>query len=126
MKAPLKSGIYQLRKIKYKTTKLSLFESHFGRKFNTPLSNISTKSNSFDLIYEKSLRHYLDEESVTPNEFLPEEPWWNSRSDDEIENNMCKAAKDAHSCERLVGDNESCFLHTTKAHRTIPLKENTV
>ena len=39
---------------------------------------------------------------------------------------MCKATKDAHSRVRLAGDNESRFLHTTKAHRPIPLKEHTV
>ena len=43
IKAALKSIIYQLRICKHKTTKLSPFESHFGRKTNTPLSNISTK-----------------------------------------------------------------------------------
>ena len=42
IKAALKSIIYQLRTCKHKTTKLSPFESHFGRKANTPLSNIST------------------------------------------------------------------------------------
>ena len=57
---------------------------------------------------------------------LPEEHWGNNRSDDEIEKNMCKTTKDAHSRERLAGDNESRFLHTTKAHRRIPLKEHTV
>ena len=51
IKAALKSIIYQLRICKHKTTKP--FESHFGRKANTPLSNISTKPNSSDLSYEK-------------------------------------------------------------------------
>ena len=32
---------------------------------------------------------YEDEETVTPNELLPEDHWGNSRSDDEIERNMC-------------------------------------
>ena len=68
IKAALKSIIYQLRICKHKTTKLSPFESHFGRKANTPLSNISTQPKSSDLSYEKTLNHYLDEETVTPNE----------------------------------------------------------
>ena len=126
MKTALKTVIYRLRICKQKTNKLSPLESHFGRKTNTPLSNISTKPNSSDLIYEKILNRYLDEETVKPNELLPEEHCGNSRSDDEIEKNMCKATKDAHSSERLVGDNESRSLHTTKAHRPIPLKGNTV
>ena len=39
---------------------------------------------------------------------------------------MCKATKDAHSLERLAGNNESRVLLTTKAHRPIHLKEHTV
>ena len=49
IKAALKSNINQLRICEYKTTKLSPFESHSGRKANTSLSNISTKPNSSDL-----------------------------------------------------------------------------
>ena len=122
IKAALKSIIYQLRICKHKTTNLSPFESHFGRKANTPLSNISTKPNSSDLSYEKILNHYLDEEMATPNQLLPEEHWGNDRSDDEIECNMCKATRDATTRERLAADNECRFLRTTKAHRAIPLK----
>ena len=126
IKAALKSIIHQLRICKHKTTKLSPFESHFGRKANTPLSNISTQPKSSDLSYEKILNHYLDEETVTPNELLPEEHWGNSPSDDEIERNMCKATKDATTRERLATDNECRFLRTTKAHRPLPLKEHAV
>ena len=72
------------------------------------------------------MNHYLDEETVTPNELLPEEHWGNSRSDDEIERNMCKATKDATTRERLATDNESGFLCTTQAHRPLPLKEHAV
>ena len=53
IKAALKSILYQLRICKHKTTKHSPFESHFGRKANAPLSNISTKPKSSDLSYEK-------------------------------------------------------------------------
>ena len=126
IKAALKSIIYQLRICKHKTTKLSPFESHFGRKANTPLSNISTQPKSSDLSYEKILNHYLDEETVTPNELLPEEHWGNIRSDDEVERNMCKATKDATNRERQARDTESRFLRTTHAHRPLPLKEHTV
>ena len=35
--------IHQLRICKQRTTKISPFEAHFGRKLNTPLSVISTK-----------------------------------------------------------------------------------
>ena len=126
IKAALKSIIYQLRICKHKTTKLSPFDSHFGRNTNTPLSNISTKPHSSDLSYENIVNHYLDEETVTPNELLPEEHWGNTRSDNEVEKNMCKATGDASTRERLATDNESRFLHTTKASRPIALKEHAV
>ena len=109
-----------------KRTKLSPFESHFGCKASTPLSNISTKPNSSDLSYEKILNHYSDEETVTPNELLPEEHWGNDSSDEEVERNMCKATRDATTRERLAAGNESRFIRTTKAHRAIPLKEHAV
>ena len=40
-----------------------------------------------------------DEETVTPNELLPEEHWGNDRSDDEIERNMCNATRDVTTRE---------------------------
>ena len=125
-KAALKSIIYQLRICKHKATKLLPFESHFGRRANTLLSNISTKPNSYDLSYEKNLNHYLDEETATPNELLPEEHWGNDRSDDGKERNLCKATRDATTRERLAADNESRFLRTTKVHRAVRLKEHAV
>ena len=126
IKAALKSIIYQLRICKHKTTRLSPFESHFGRKANTPLSIISTQPKPSDLSFEKILNHYLDEETVTLNELLPEEHWGTSRSDEEIERNMCKATKDATNRERLATDNESRFLRTIQAHRPLPLTEHAV
>ena len=72
------------------------------------------------------MNHFLDEETVTPNELLPEEHWGNDRSDDEVERNMCKTTRDATTRERLAADNESRFIRTTKAHRAIPLKEHAV
>ena len=42
VKASINSIIYQLRICRQKTINVSPFEAHFGRKANTPLSNIST------------------------------------------------------------------------------------
>ena len=126
IKAELKSIIYQLLICKHKTNKLSPFESHFGRKANTPLSNICTKPHSSDLGHEKNLNQYFDGETVTPNELLPEEHCWNSLSDDEVKKNMCKAVRDASTRKRLEDDNESRFLSTIKAHCPIPFKEHKV
>ena len=40
----IKSIVYQLRICKQKTTNVTPFQSHFGRKPNTPLSKISTNT----------------------------------------------------------------------------------
>ena len=42
IKAAIKAIVYQLRICKQKTTKVTPFQAHFGRKPNTPVSNIST------------------------------------------------------------------------------------
>ena len=57
IRAALKSILYQLRICEHKTTRISTFESHFGRQHNTPHSNISTKPHYSDLSYEKILNH---------------------------------------------------------------------
>ena len=90
IKTALNSILYQLRKCKHKTTKISPFVSNFGRQANTPLSNNSTKTHSSDLSYEKILNYYLDEETVTSNELLPEDHWGNYRSDEGVEEGVEK------------------------------------
>ena len=126
IKAALKSILYQLRICKHKTTKISPFESHIERQANTLLSSTSTKPHSSDVSYEKILNHYLDEETVTPNELLPEDRWGNYRSEEEDEKNICTATNEALSCKRLAGDNKSRFLRSTKVHRPLPFKEHAV
>ena len=120
IKAALKLILNQLRICKHKTTKFLPFESHFGRKANTPHSNISTKPHPSNLSYERILNHFINEETVTPNELLPEEHWGNYGSGDEMEKNMCKAVRDASTRERNADDSEPRFLSTTKANRPIP------
>ena len=51
VKASINSINYQLRICLQKTINVSPFEEHFGRKPNTPLSNISTKPNVSSLPY---------------------------------------------------------------------------
>ena len=54
VKASINSIIYQLRICRQKTINISPFEAHFGRKANTPLSNITTKPDP------KSLTRWVD------------------------------------------------------------------
>ena len=123
VKHALKIIIYQLRICKQRTTKTSPFEAHFGRKPNTPLSVIATKPNLLNLSYKSIINHYLDEDTVMPEEILPDDKWTNGyRSDIDVELGMTRATAEAQSREQASTDGEPRFLKTT-AIRPIPLKE---
>ena len=126
VKHALKIIIHQLRIFKQRTTKTSAFEAHFGRKPNTPLSVISTTPKLFNLTYENIVNYYLDENTVMPEEILPEDKWVNGyRSDIEVKIGMSRATQEAKTRERANTDGESRFLRTN-ATRPIPLKEPAV
>ena len=92
IKEEIKSIIYQLRICKQKTTNVTPFQAHFGRKPNTPLSNISTLPKSSNLSYENILQHYLDADNVPAEDYLDENGWvTGDRSDILIEEAMQKA-----------------------------------
>ena len=126
VKHALKIIIHQLRICEQKTTKISPFEAHFGRKPITQLSVISTTPNLCNLTYERIVNYYLDEDTVMPEELLPDDKWVNGyRSDIEVEVGMSRAMQEAKTRERASTDGESRFLRTN-AIRTIPLEERAV
>ena len=53
----LKALIQRLRISKQKTIDITPFEAHFGRKCNTPISNITTESNSKNINYNAIIKH---------------------------------------------------------------------
>ena len=71
----IKSIVYQLRICKQKTTIITPFQAHFGRKPNTALSNISTTPKSSNLSYENILNYYLDADTVSVEDFLNDNGW---------------------------------------------------
>ena len=94
--ASTNSIIYQLRICRQKTINISPFEAHFGRKANTPLSNISNKPDSSGLIYKPILSKYLDMETVRWEELISEDHWdTEERSDIELEAKKDRQSKDA-------------------------------
>ena len=96
IKEAIKSIVYQLRICKQKTTNVTLFQAHFGRKPNTPISNISTKPKSSNLSYESILHHYLDVDTIPVEDYLDDNGWVSGdRSDILIEEAMQKAQVDA-------------------------------
>ena len=66
--------IERLRISKQKTIDITPFEAYFRRKCNTPISNITTKSNK-NLKYIKIVKQYLDEDTITGRSYLTEEQW---------------------------------------------------
>ena len=126
VKHALKLIIHQLRICKQRTTMTSPFEAHFGRKPNTPLSVIATKPNLLNLTHKNIINHYLDEDTVMPEEILPDEKWIKGYcSDIEVEMGITRASSEAKNRERASTDGEPRFLKT-KAARPIPLKERAV
>ena len=96
VKASINSIIYRLRICRQKPINVSPFEAHFGRKANTPFSNISTKPDPNSLTYKNILNKYLDLETVRWEELFWEENWNNQeRSDTELELNRDRLSKDA-------------------------------
>ena len=107
VKLALKIIIHQLRLCKQRTTNTSPFEAQFGRKPNTPLSVIATKTNLLNPTYNNIINHYLDEDTVMPEEILPDDKWVNGyRSDIEVEIGMTRASTDARNRERASTDGE--------------------
>ena len=86
---------------------------------------ITTRPKLSNLTYKNIINQYLDEETVMPEEILPDK-WVNGyRSDIEVEIGMTRASNEAKERERASTDGESRFLKT-KAIRAIPLKERAV
>ena len=125
IKEAIKSIVYQLRICKQNTTNVTPFQEHFGRKPNTPLSNISTVPKSSKLSYENILQHYLDADTVPVEDYLDENGWvTGDRSDILIEEKMQKAQVDAG--RRYHGDHNksiSRFIVHPKLNNPIPPTE---
>ena len=72
------------------------------------------------------VNYYIDEDTVMPEEIIPDDKWLNGyRSDIEVEKGMSRATQEAKSRERAGNNGESRFLRT-KATRPIPLKKSAV
>ena len=122
----IKIIIHQLRICKQKTTKISPFEAQFGQKPNTPLSVITTKPKWSNLSYKKIVKHYLDEDTVTPEATLLNDKWVNGyRSDIEEEIRLTRAAREASQREQANTDGESRFIRANTC-RPMPLTERAV
>ena len=72
------------------------FHCQFGRKLNTPLSNMNTVPQSSSLLNEQILNYFLDADTIPDEDYLDDNRWLNGeRSDILIEEAMNRTAIDA-------------------------------
>ena len=124
----LKAIIQQLRISKQKTITTTPFEAHFGRKCNTPISNITTKSDSKNLNYNAIINYYLDEDTIPGRSYLTDEQWADTAlcSDTEIERIICAASTLARTEQEKRNDGEDRFIKPDVVYRAIPCSERSV
>ena len=75
--------IQEIKLIPNTTTKMASCTAHFGRKINTPQSNITTKASPHNLIYREIKIFYLDKKRGLKQPMLNAEPIWNIETDSE-------------------------------------------
>ena len=85
LSARIASIIENIRLIPNKTTKVTPFEAHFGRKPNTELSNMITKPSIKNLSYKKLIDKCLDKKLLRHDALTQEELW---RRDGSSENEL--------------------------------------
>ena len=107
-----------------KTINISPFEAHFGRKANTPLSNISTELDPSSLTYKRILNKYLDLETVRWDELISEDNWdKEARSDIEWEHNRDRMRKDATRRGNVDPDRETQVIPHPDVGLAVPRTE---
>ena len=78
--------IKTLRITPHATTKITPFEAHYGRKPNTPLTNICTTPKISNLSWENTKLSCLDEKMLTKPALTPEAIWnREANSEDELD-----------------------------------------
>ena len=78
--------IENIRLIPNRTTKITPFEAHFGRKPNTALSNMLTKPSIKNLSYHKLKSRCLDKRTLKHDVLSQEEMWrLDGKSEDELD-----------------------------------------
>ena len=124
----LKAIIQRLRISKQKTITTTPFEAHFGRKCNTPISNITTKSDSKNLNYNAIINYYLDEDTIPGRSYLTDEQWADTAlcSDTEIERVICAASTRARTEQEKRNDGEDRFIKPDVVYRAIPCSKCSV
>ena len=75
--------IQEIKLIPNTTTKIAPFTAHFGRKPNTPISNITSKTSPKNLSYNEITKFHLDKRRGLKQPMLKADTIWNLESDSE-------------------------------------------
>ena len=92
IKQALSQITYELR-ICRKSTKVSPFEAHHGRKPNTALSNATTNAHKSNLDWSNTINAYLDDNIIVQEDLISDERWEQSDLDSDSEVKAAKAKK---------------------------------
>ena len=124
----LKAIIQRLRILKQKTINTKPFEAHFGRKCNTPISNITTKPNSKNLNYNPIIKYYLDEDTIPGRSYLSEEQWADTAfcSDTEIDRVICAVSSRARAEQQKRNDGEQRLIKSEGISRSFSCSERSI
>ena len=118
----------RIRISKHKIIDITTFEANFGRKCNTPSSNITTNSYNNNLNYNQLIKHYLDKKRFPGRAYLTKEQWADASlcSDTEIEKIICAANIRAHRDQEKMKDGESRLMWSEGIARLISRSERRV
>ena len=75
--------IKEIKLIPNTTTKIAPFTAHFGRKPNTPISNITSRTSPKNLSYNEITKFHLDKRRGLKQPMLKADTIWNLESDSE-------------------------------------------
>ena len=98
------------------------------KKGNAPASNVTTKSNSKNLNYNKIINFYIDEEAIPVRTYLTDEQWADTGmcSDVEIKRVNSAANARAHEEQQKMKDKETRLMWSEGISRPIPRNEMSV
>ena len=120
--------IQRLRISKRKTIENTPFEAHFGRRCNTPTSNITTKSSNKNLNFNKIIKCYFDEDTIPGRSYLTDTQWADTGmcSDFEIERVICAANSQAHEEQEKKKYGDSRLMFSAGILRPIQRRKRSV
>ena len=93
IKKALSQITYELRKCRKKSTLVSPFEAHHGRKPNTALTNATKKPHRTNVDWSNTIDSYLDNSIIGQEDLISDDRWELEELDSDAEVKVAKAKK---------------------------------